>query len=167
MAGGSDRVGANDEVALRIKRPPGTNQKIQPVMGRADRGQDEDDIVIAARTGPVRDIADLEIANGFAALEKQIAERLRLMRAIDPAGLQVRMPPARRAKWHSHLLTQQDLINRKLQDGIARSPSFRSAQVPQRSGVQPAEDIATHQLTLRERTSATRRHLVLVRHKLL
>jgi hypothetical protein len=38
-------------------------------MGRADRGQDEDDIVIAARTGPVRDIADLEIANGFAALK--------------------------------------------------------------------------------------------------
>jgi len=60
---------SNDEVAFRIKRPPGTDQKIQPVMGRADRGQDEDDIVIAARTGPVRDIADLEIANGFAALK--------------------------------------------------------------------------------------------------
>ena len=68
VAGGSaqpvsDRVGANDEVALRIERPPGTDQKIQPMMGRADRRQDEDDVVISARTGPVHDIADLEIAN--------------------------------------------------------------------------------------------------------
>jgi hypothetical protein len=49
-----------------------------------------------------------------------------------------------------HLLTQQDLISSKLQDDNARSPSFRSAQIAQRLGAQLAEDIATHQLMLRE-----------------
>src|SRR6266849_1736220 len=35
----ADRVGADDEVAVRIERPVGPDKKIQAMMGRADRGQ--------------------------------------------------------------------------------------------------------------------------------
>src|SRR5712664_1309810 len=40
----SDRVGADNEVASRIKRPVGPDEKIHAVMGRADRGQDQDEV---------------------------------------------------------------------------------------------------------------------------
>jgi len=96
----ADRVRADDEVAVRIKRTAGSDQKIQPVVRRADCRLDENDLV--GRALPVRDIADLEIANDFAAFERQFAQLQRLMRAIDLAGLRLRMRPAWLAKAHPY-----------------------------------------------------------------
>jgi len=90
-------------VAIRIERPVGPDEKIQAVMGRADRGQDQDDVVIGGGARPVRHIADPKIANDFAAFERQVAELQRLMRTVDPARLQRRMMPAAcRAGSHPH-----------------------------------------------------------------
>jgi hypothetical protein len=118
----ADRVGADDEVAVRIERPVGPDEKIQPVMGRADRGQDQDDIVVGGHTRPVRHIADPKIANDFAAFERQVAELQRLMRTVDPARLQRRMMPAAcRAGSHPH-------SPRRDQNGSARTIECESGK---------------------------------------
>ena len=113
-------------MAVRIERPVGPDEKIQPVMGRADRGQDQDDVVVAGRTRPVRHIADPEIANDFAALERQVAERQRLMRTIDPARLQRRMMPAAcRAGRILILLAEAKPDRRELQECECRKSKFQ------------------------------------------
>ena len=88
---------STSSMTIGIERPAGPDQEIQPMVRRADRGQREDDVVVGACARPMRDIADPKIANGFAALERQVAQFHRLMRTIDPAGLQRRMLPTRLA----------------------------------------------------------------------
>jgi hypothetical protein len=50
----------------------------------------------------MRDMADLEFANDFAAFQRNVAQSQRLMRTVDRTRLQRRMPPAWLAR--SHLL---------------------------------------------------------------
>jgi hypothetical protein len=90
----ADRIDADDEVAVGIERTARSDQEIQPVMGRADRGQDQDDVVVGRRAPAMRDITEREIADHLAAFERQVTHIKRLMCRIDPAGLQRRMPPA-------------------------------------------------------------------------
>ena len=82
--------------------PAGPDQKVQPMMGRADRGQDQDDVVVGRRAPAMRHITDVKIANDVAAFERQVAKSQHLMRRIDPARLQRRMLPTRLAQSHPH-----------------------------------------------------------------
>ena len=36
----ADGIGADDEVTIRIKRPAGPDQKVQPMVNRADQDKD-------------------------------------------------------------------------------------------------------------------------------
>jgi hypothetical protein len=83
----ADGIGADDEVMVRIKRPAGPDQEVQPMMDRTDRRQDKDRIVARGRAGTVRHIADLEIRNDFAAFEREITKVDFPMRTVDPARL--------------------------------------------------------------------------------
>src|SRR5262249_39379860 len=97
----TDRVGTDDEVPVRIKRATGADQEIQPVMDGADCRQRKDGVVACGGEPPVSDIADLEIANDFAALQLEVAELDFPVRTVDPAGLQLRMLPSRLTGSHS------------------------------------------------------------------
>jgi hypothetical protein len=83
----ADGIGADDEVMVRIKRPAGPDQEVQPMMDRTDRRQDKDRIGARGRAATVRHIADLEIGNDFTALEREITKVDFPMRTVDPARL--------------------------------------------------------------------------------
>jgi hypothetical protein len=71
-----DRVGANDEVLVGIEGLARADEKIEPMMIAADRGDHQDRIRLPGVERAMRDVGDGEVLDRLAALDRKIADAI-------------------------------------------------------------------------------------------
>jgi hypothetical protein len=68
-----------------IEGPAGPDQVVESMMIAADRGDHQDGVRLVCIERTERDVGDLEVLDGLAALELQVALRIELMRRVRRA----------------------------------------------------------------------------------